>query len=73
MTKIQNDKPMFGSLDIEIWGFLGIWCLEFEISEYLNTPDSISKDYPSIGYGAVKFHKRVRRGMIKKRSIHNSI
>jgi len=25
--------------------FLGIWCLEFEISEYPNTRDSVSKDY----------------------------
>ncbi|MEN8690817.1 MAG: hypothetical protein AB1Z20_12000, partial [Desulfobacterales bacterium] len=40
---------LFGSLDIEIWDFTGIWCLEFEISDYLNTRDSISKDYLSIG------------------------
>ena len=26
---------LFGSLVIEIWDFIGIWCLEFEISEYL--------------------------------------
>ena len=26
---------LVGSLDIEIWDFIGIWCLEFEISEYL--------------------------------------
>ena len=43
---------LIGSLDIEIWG------LEFEISDYLNTRDSISKDYLSIGYSTVKFHKR---------------
>jgi hypothetical protein len=35
MTKIQN---LFGSLNIIIWDFLGIWCLEFEISQYFNTP-----------------------------------
>jgi len=37
MTKIQNSKPVW-SLYIEIWYFIGIWCLEFEFSEYLNTP-----------------------------------
>jgi len=30
MTKIQNYK-LFGSLDIEIWDFIEIWCLKFEI------------------------------------------
>jgi len=30
MTKIQNLK-LFGSLDIEIWDFIGIWSLKFEI------------------------------------------
>ena len=25
---------LFGSLDIEIWDFIGIWCLKFDISEY---------------------------------------
>ncbi len=24
------------------WGFIGIWCLEFDISEVLNTRDSVS-------------------------------
>jgi len=33
--------------------------MEFEISEYLNTRDCISKDYLSKGYSAVKFHIRV--------------
>jgi hypothetical protein len=41
---------LFGSLDIDIWDFVGIYlpavflagCLEFEISEYLNTRDSSS-------------------------------
>ena len=35
---------LFGSLEIEIWDLLGIWCLEFDISEHPNTRDSISKD-----------------------------
>jgi hypothetical protein len=30
---------LFGSLDIEVLDFIGIWCLEFDISEYLNTHD----------------------------------
>jgi hypothetical protein len=46
---------LFGSLDIEIWDFIGIWDLGFDISEYFNTRDSISKDYFSIGYSTVKF------------------
>ena len=49
---------LFGSLDIEILDFIGIWCLEFEISEVLNTRDIISKDYPYIEYSTVKFHIR---------------
>jgi len=44
---------LFESLDIEIWDFIGIWSLEFDISEYLNTRDSIFKDYLSIGYSTV--------------------
>ena len=48
-----------GSLDIDIWDFIGIWCLEFEISEYLNTRDSVTKDDLSIGYHTVKFHSQV--------------
>jgi hypothetical protein len=52
---------LFGSLDIDIWDFIGIWRLEFEISEYLNTRDSISKDDLSIGYRTVKFHAWVVR------------
>jgi hypothetical protein len=47
---------LFGSLDIGIWDFLEIWCLETEISEVLNTRDIISKDGPSIEYSTVKFH-----------------
>jgi len=50
---------LFGSLDIDIWDFIGIWCLGFDISEYLNTRDSVSKDYLSIEYSTVKFHTRV--------------
>jgi hypothetical protein len=49
---------LFGSLDIDIWDFIGIWCLEFEISEYLNARDSIYKDYPSIGHSTIKDHMR---------------
>jgi hypothetical protein len=52
MAKIQN-KKMFESLDIDIWDFIETWCLGFEISEYLNTWDIISKDYPSIEYSTV--------------------
>ena len=50
---------LFGSLDIEIWDLIVIWCLEFDISEVLNSRDSISKDYLSIGYSTVKFHTKV--------------
>ena len=39
---------LIGSLDFEIWDFIGIWCLIFDISEYLNTRESIFKDYLSI-------------------------
>ena len=58
MTKIPNDKPivLFG---IDIWDFIEIWCLGFEISEILNIRDIISKDSPSIAYSTVKFHTRV--------------
>jgi len=52
---------LFGSLDIDIWDFIGIWCLEFEISEVLNTRDSISKIAFLFGYSTVKFHMRVIR------------
>ena len=48
---------LFGSLDIEILDFLDIWCLGFEISKVLNTRDIISKDFPSIEYSTIKFHK----------------
>ena len=51
---------LFGSLVIELLDFIGIWCLKFDISEHFNTRDSISIDYLSIGYGTVKFHKRVQ-------------
>jgi hypothetical protein len=51
---------LFGSLDIEIWGFLGSWCLEVDISEYLNTRDSVSRDYRFIGDSTVEFHMRVQ-------------
>ena len=50
MTKIQNINPvLFGSLEIEIWDFIEDWCMGFGISEYLNTRNSVSKDYLSIG------------------------
>ena len=45
---------------VKIWDFIGLWCLEFEISEYLNTREGILRDYLSIGYSTVKFHTRVR-------------
>ena len=51
MTKIPN---LFEPLDIEIWDFIGIWCLEFEISEYLNTPEQFNDVF--IGYSTIKFH-----------------
>jgi hypothetical protein len=57
---------LFGSLDIELWDFIGIClpavllagCLEFEFSEYHNTRDAVFKDYLSIVYSTVKFHTR---------------
>ena len=52
---------LFGFLDIEIWDFIEIWCLKFEISEYLNTRGSISKENLSIGSSTVKFHTRSTR------------
>ena len=50
---------LFGSLAIDIWDFIGIWRLEFEISEFLNTRESIFKEDLSVGYSIVKFHIRV--------------
>ena len=44
------------ALDIEILDFIGIWCMKFEISEYINTSDIISKEVLSNGYSAVKLH-----------------
>jgi hypothetical protein len=41
MTKFKMTN-LFGSLVIGIWDFLGMWCLGFDISEHLNTRDSIS-------------------------------
>ena len=35
MTKIQN---LFLLLNIEIWDFIRIWCLEFEILQYSIPP-----------------------------------
>ena len=32
MTKIQNDKPVWVT-DNEMLDFIGIWCLEFDISK----------------------------------------
>ena len=48
MTKIRNSK-LFGSLDIVIWNLFVFWCLYFDISEYPNIQESISKDDLSIG------------------------
>jgi hypothetical protein len=50
---------LFGSLDIVIWNLFVFWCLYFDIFEYPNTQDSISKDDLSIGNRTVKFHTRV--------------
>jgi hypothetical protein len=58
---------LFGLLDIEFGDFIEIClpavllagCLEFGISEVLNTRDIISKDYHSVEYSTVKFHTRV--------------
>ena len=50
---------LFGSLDIVIWNLGVFWCLEFDIFEYPNTQDSISKDDLSIGNRTVKFHTSV--------------
>jgi hypothetical protein len=41
---------LFGSLEIGIWDFLGIWRLKIEISENPNTRDRIPNDYPSNEY-----------------------
>jgi hypothetical protein len=51
---------LFGSLDIDIWVFIEIWCLVFEISEVLNTRDIIPKDYPSIEYSTDNFYNGSR-------------
>ena len=48
---------LFGSLDVEIWDLLGIWCVEFEISDYLSSQDIFYKDYLSTGHGTVKFQR----------------
>ena len=47
-----------GSLDIDIWDLIGIWCLEFDISEHFKTRDSVSIDYLYVGYSTVNFHIR---------------
>jgi hypothetical protein len=56
---------LFGSLDIEIWDFLEICCLEIEISEVLNTRDIVSKNGPSIEYSTVKLHTKVLRSEVQ--------
>jgi hypothetical protein len=45
MTKIQNDKSVWV---IGNWEFFGIWCSEFDISEYLNTREGVFIDYLAI-------------------------
>jgi hypothetical protein len=50
---------LFGFLDIGVWDLLGIWCLDIEISEVLNTRNIIFKNDPSIEHSTVKFHTRV--------------
>ena len=50
----------FRSLDIEILDFIEFWCLGFEISEYPNTQDRISKDDPSTENSTVKSHTRLK-------------
>ena len=50
---------LFGSLDIGIWDFLEICCLEIEISEVLSTRDIVSKNCPSFEYSTVKLHTKV--------------
>ena len=52
---------LFRLLDFDIWDFIGIWCLGFEISEVLNPRDIVSKDCPSIEYSTVKFHIKFQR------------
>jgi hypothetical protein len=72
-VKIQITKPklqtnnndqisnLLGSLDIEIWDLIGIWCLGFEISEYLNIRGSMAHNYISIEHSTVKFHTSPRK------------
>jgi hypothetical protein len=56
---------LFESLEIDIWDFIKMClpavllagCLTFDISDYLNTRDGVSKDDLSPGYHAVKFNK----------------
>ena len=50
IPKLQNSKQ-FRSLDIDIWNFIGIWCLEFEIYQHVNTPWNFSQNCLSIGNG----------------------
>ena len=45
---------LFGSLDIDVWGLFGIWCLEFDISEYLHTRGMVSLKITSL-LGIVPF------------------
>jgi hypothetical protein len=52
MTRTQSDKP--------VW-VIGVWCLEVNISDDLNTRDRIFKDYLSIGYCTVKFQARLEK------------
>ena len=58
---------LFGALGIEIWDFIDIWCLGFEISEVLNTRYGVFKDDLSIGYRTVKFHTRILRSGFNER------
>ena len=51
---------------------LNIWCWVFETSEHLNTWDSISNNYLSVGYSTVKYSYDIRHISLDKTtaSIH---
>ena len=55
-TYVKESRKIHYSTGWKIWDFIGIWGLEFEISEYPNTRDSISIDDLSIGYSTVTLH-----------------
>ena len=39
-------SSMFWSLNIDVWDFIGIWCLKFEISQYLKTQGRLLSKLP---------------------------